>query len=219
MRDFPVFTTENGVGSLVLKEIPYRGIAYVTIHDSSFPTEFLKECIEFCRAAGAEKVYASGHEIVESYPFYTAVVQMSEAIESIPQTNAALFPVTEKTISRWREIYNDRMKNVDNASYLSESAGREMLKRGDGYFIHRDGDLLGIGIASGDRIDCVASVKPGSGREVVAALTHALSSDRVVLEVASTNHKAISLYESMGFIKTAEISQWYKIFDLSRKNT
>ena len=45
MRDLPVFTTENGVGSLVFKEIPYSGTAYVTIHDSSFPTEFLMECV------------------------------------------------------------------------------------------------------------------------------------------------------------------------------
>lgn len=212
MRDFPVFTTENGVGSLVLKEIPYSGIAYVTIHDSSFPTEFLKECLDFCRAVGAQRVYATGHEITASYPFYTSVIQMSASMDSIPETDASVFPVTEKTLTRWREIYNDRMKGVDNAAYMSESAGQELLKRGDGYFVHRDGELLGIGIASDDRIDCVASVKRGCGREVVSALTHALISDRVVLEVSSTNSRAIRLYETMGFIKTAELSKWYKIF-------
>lgn len=212
MRDFPVFTTENGVGSLVLKEIPYSGIAYVTIHDSSFPTEFLKECVEFCRAVGAQKVYATGHEITASYPFYTSVIQMSASMALIPETEASVFPVTEKTLPRWREIYNNRMKGVDNAAYMSESAAEELLKCGDGYFVHRDGTLLGIGIASGDHIDCVASVKPGSGREVVSALTHALMCDRIILEVASTNHRAIKLYESMGFMKSTEISRWYKIF-------
>ena len=40
MRDFPMFTTENGVGSLVLREIPYRGVAYVTIRDASAPIAF-----------------------------------------------------------------------------------------------------------------------------------------------------------------------------------
>ena len=212
MRDFPVFTTENGVGSLVLKEIPYRGIAYVTIHDSEFPTEFLKECLEFCRAVGAERIYAKGHEVVESYPFYTSVLQMSAYVESLPETEASIFPVTERTLSMWREIYNDRMKDVDNASYMTDVDAKELLKRGDGYFVHADGELLGIGIASGDRIDCVASVKRGSGREVIAALTHALMCERIILEVASTNLRAISLYESLGFIKTAEISRWYKIF-------
>ena len=212
MRDFPMFTTENGVGSLVLREIPYRGIAYITVQDSSEPAAFLNECVEFCRAVGASAIYASGHEILESYPLYTRVLQMSGSLTAIPETDASLFPVTEKTLSRWRDIYNERMKNVDNASYMSERDGAKLLKDGNGYFVHRDGDLLGIGIAAGDRIDCIASCKKGGGREVLAALTHALMSERIILEVASTNQRAISLYESMGFIPTAEISRWYKIF-------
>ena len=70
MRDFPVFSTENGVGSLVLKEIPYNGAAYVTIHSSSFPTEFLNECVEFCRAVGARDVYAAGDDCLRQYPLH-----------------------------------------------------------------------------------------------------------------------------------------------------
>ena len=212
MRDFPVFTTENGVGSLVLREIPYSGIAYVTIQDSSFPTEFLQECMEFCRAVGAERMYATGHHILEQYPFYTAVVRMSAPWNRIPQTDACLFPVTETTLSRFRDIYNERMKTVDNAAFMSERSAQEMLKRGEGYFIHSDNHLLGIGIAGDDRIDCVATVERGKGRECVCALVHALFCDSVQLEVASTNHRAIQLYESLGFIKTAELSRWYKIF-------
>ena len=211
MRDFPVFTTENGVGSLSLKEIPYSGIAYVTIHDSSFPTEFLNECVGFCRAVGAEKVYATGHECLEQYPFFMAVVQMTVSIDMLPETDACLFPVTENTIRRWQEIYNEKMKNVDNAAYMSDKAAGELLKRGGAYFVHRDGKLIGIGIAQDDRIDCVASVEKGCGETVMLALMHALMCDRVVLEVASTNLRAIRLYERMGFLKTAEVSRWYKI--------
>lgn len=211
MRDFPVFTTENGVGSLVLKEIPYSGIAYVTIQDSSFPTEFLRECLEFCKAVGAKVIYATGHEILNEYPFYTSVIQMVASADIIPHTDAALFPVTEQTLSRWREIYNFKMSKVDNASYLSERAANEMLKKRNSYFIHRDGTLLGIGTVGDERVECVASVVPGGGREVVSALTHALLGERVALDVASTNIKAIRLYENMGFVKTAELSRWYKI--------
>lgn len=211
MRDFPVFTTENGVGSLVLKEIPYNATAYVTIQDSSFPTEFLQECLAFCKVAGAEKVYATGNQILEDCPLYTAVYRMTIPYEMIPDTEACIFPVTEKTLPEWREIYNRKMKHVDNAAYMSEKAGREMLVRGNGYFVHCNGNILGIGMASEDRIDCIASVVPGMGREIVSALAHALFCDHVFLEVASTNGKAIRLYESMGFIKTKEVSRWYKI--------
>ena len=212
MRDFPMFTTENGVGSLVFREIPYRGIAYISIRDSATPVEFLAECADFCRAVGAQHVYASGHSILESYPVYTSVLQMSASTECIPETNASLFPVTEKTIGRWKDIYNERMKHVDNASYMSDRAASDLLKNGNGYFVHRDGELLGIGIASDDKIHCIASCKRGAGRDIVAALIHTLMSDRVFLEVASTNKRAISLYESMGFICTKELSKWYKIF-------
>ena len=211
MRDFPIFSTENGVGSLILKEIPYNGTAYITIHSSSFPTEFLKECVDFCRAVGAEHVYATGHSCVEVYPFFTSVVQMSASVDCLGETDACLFPITEKTINQWREVYNERMKGVHNAAYLSDRAAAELLKRGDGYFVHRNQILLGIGIARDESIACVASVVPGSGREVVRALAHALVCDRVKLEVASTNYRAIHLYESMGFIKNAELSKWYKI--------
>ena len=212
MRDFPVFTTENGVGSIVLKEIPYSGDAYITIQDSATPTEFIDECVSFCRAVGAERIYASGHGFLSKYPLYTSVIQMNGVASHIPETEVCLFPVTEMTLNRWREIYNSKMVNVDNASYMSEKAAKELLQSSDAYFIHRNGELLGIGKASGNRIDCVASVMHGAGKEIVSALVHGLLSDPVILDVASTNHRAIRLYESLGFIKTKEVSRWYKIF-------
>ena len=211
MRDFPMFTTEYGVGSLVLKEIPYTGAAYITIRDSAQPEAFLAECTDFCRAVGAQKVFATGNVYLEKYPVYTSVIQMSASWDMIPETDACLFPVTESTLVQWQRIYNERMQGVDNAAYMSDRVAKDMLARGDGYYIHRDGQLLGIGMASDDKIDCIASVIPGKGRDVVCALAHALMCDRVTLEVASTNSRAIKLYESLGFIQTAELSKWYKI--------
>ena len=211
MRDFPVFTTENGVGSIVLKEIPYSGVAYVTIRDSAAQKDFLSECVEFCRAVGAQRIFATG-DALECYPFYMSVIRMSASYDILPATDACLFPVTESTLARFREIYNNKMKHVDNVAFMSERVASEMLKRGDGYFVHRDGKLLGIGMAAEDQIACVVSVERGAGREVVCALKHALMCECIVLEVASTNHKAISLYESLGFLKTEEISKWYKIY-------
>ena len=44
------------------------------------------------------------------------------------------------------------------------------------------------------------------------ALAHAVSEDSITLEVASVNERALHLYEELGFVKTREISRWYKIF-------
>ena len=211
MRDFPVFTTENGAASLVLREIPYRGVAYVTLRDTLSPKELLAECVDFCKMAGAEKVYATGHKYLEGYPVYTSVVKMQRPRDGLPESDAALFPVTEKTVEDWRSLYNDKMKSVPNASTITRGEGKQLLARGGGYFVHKNGELLGIGIAREDRIEAIASVKPGAGELVLIALCSALFSENIVLEVASNNERAIRLYERVGFLKTALLRTWYDV--------
>ena len=211
MKDLQVFTTEHGVATLILKEIPYQEKAYVILRDSMEPIALARECADFCRACGAEQIYATGSAVLSEYPFHTAMWEMSCIRESFPDTDAALFPVQEQTLARWRDIYNQKVRKVPNGAWMTHGDGEEMLKKGDGYFIHRSGVLLGIGRAGADRIDWVASVTPGGGGEVVRALIHATTEDRISLTVASTNQKAVALYESLGFLKTAEISRWYQI--------
>ena len=211
MRDIPFFTTSAGVASLTLKEIPYKGVAYVRLQDSFEPELLLKDCVEFCRAAGAEHIYATGHVMLEKFPIHTAIWKLSCLKDSLPQTDAAIFPVQDKTLEKWRRIYNERMKDIPNAATLTAFDGQEMLKNGDGYFIHREESLLGIGKASGDTIDAVVSVVPGSGKDVLLALCNALPGERVTVEVASANIRALNLYKRLGFIKTEELARWHKI--------
>ena len=211
MRDFPVFTTENGVASLVLREIPYRGAAYVTLQDSLNPKELLAECVDFCKMAGAENIYATGHDFLDQYPAYTQIVKMQRPKAGLPDSDAALFPVTEKTIEDWRSLYNEKMKAVPGASSMTREDGKQLLAKGGGYFVHKDGELLGIGIAREDKIDAVASAKPGAGETVLLTLCSALFSETIVLEVASENRRAIRLYERLGFLKTELLRTWYDV--------
>lgn len=211
MQDIPIFTTQYGAASLILKQVPYRGTAYIMFQDSLDPEELLKECISFCQAAGAEQVYASGHSFLERYPIHTTVLRMTCSKDSLPDTDAALFPVQEQTLEQWRTLYNRKMDGVDNSAYLTVADAKQMLSRGDGYFVHREGTLLGIGIAGGETVDAVISAVPGAGRDVLLALSHAVFSEAVSVEVASTNERAIRLYRSLGFVPIAELSRWYKI--------
>ena len=211
MKDFPVFTTEYGVASLVLREIPYRKEAYITIQDSLEPEKLLEECVSFCRICGAERIYAKGHEILESRPFHTAMLEMRCSLDAIPDTDAGLWPVQEQTLDAWRELYNKKACKVPNGAWMTEADGKKMLEKGDGYFIHRGDVLLGIGRVSGAVIDWVASLVPGAGRDVVCALAHSITSDDVALTVASVNEKAVRLYEDVGFMKVKELSRWYRV--------
>lgn len=212
MKDIPVFSTPNGVASLILREIPSQQTAYVHIQSSLEPKNLVEECAGFCRAIGAERIYATGHEFLEIFPLYTSILQMQCPRDNLEETDAALFPVTEKTAAQWQSIYNEKVKGVPNGAWMTDTERCEMLTQGDGYFVHRNGDLLGIGRVNTEQIRFLAAVKPGAGADVVKALCCAVFSDHVTLEVASTNFKAMNLYERLGFLPCKEISRWYKIF-------
>ena len=209
MRDLPVFTTEFGVASLTLCEIPYTHKAYIRIQDTQYPREFLQECIDFCKAAGARSIYAAGHCVCEAYPEHTKIIKMRVQREQIDQTDACLFPVTESTLSKWVDIYNKKILTVPNGAWMTQQMAQKLLNEGNGYFIHRNGTLLGTGIADGEHISWVASVCANAGADVVCALCNALTEESVSLQVASANQKAVALYERLGFITTGVESVWY----------
>lgn len=212
MRDFPVFTTEYGVASLVLREVPYRQEAYIVIQSSQQPEELLKECVSFCRAVGAEKIFARGHEYVERYPLHTVIYEMRGSVEVDENKVEHLWPVTGETIGKWRQLLNDRMRAVDNAGTLEKQGEREILDLGGAYFIHRSGELLGAGWLVGDELMLIASTQKGMGERVLHTLLSTTRPEQLRLQVASTNETAIQLYERMGLVKTAELRRWYRVF-------
>jgi GNAT superfamily N-acetyltransferase len=211
MKDIPVFDTENGIASLFLREIPYRQRAHIKIQSSQDPEKLLEECIAFCRMCGAEWIDAAGHDYLEKYPLITSLYAMTCPKAALGETDACLFPVTEETVDQWVDICNHRMKDIPNCAWMDRAQGLEMLKEGDGYFVHKDGVLWGIGRASGEMIDTVISVVPGKGEAVLLALASLLDTDIIRLQVASENHRAIRLYERLGFIKVKELSRWYRV--------
>lgn len=211
MRDFPVFTTEYGVASLILREVPYRQEAYIVIQSTQQPEELLRECISFCRAVGAEKIYARGHELVERYPLHSVIYEMRGSVEVDENKVEHLWPVTAETIGRWRQLLNDRMRDVDNAGTLEKQGEQEILDLGGAYFIHRSGELLGAGWLAGDELMLIASTQKGMGERVMHTLLSTTYPEQLRLQVASTNTAAIRLYERTGLIKTAELRRWYRV--------
>ena len=213
MKDIPMFTTEYGIASLALGEIPYKGEAYVQIR-TVVPGQLerlLEECIAFCRACGADRIDAAEAEGLEQYPLRTVIYEMrGSARQDGEQAN--LWPVTEETLERWRSIANEKLSAVDHAATITAAEGKKLLSSGGAYFVHENGQLLGIGLLQGEELRLVAATQKGAGALVLRTLLSTTGCDRVRLEVASTNERAIRLYERMGFAKTAEIRRWYRIF-------
>ena len=162
MRNIPLFTTQNGVASLTLEEIPLQGKAYIRIQSSQSPEALLEEALHFCQACGAREVFAAGHEILESYPLHTAIWQMQVLASSLPATNACLFPVQEHTLEKWLSVYQEKIGRLPNAASMTLAQGKEMAAKGEGYFVHKDGVLLGIGRIQGEEITFLASVRKGA---------------------------------------------------------
>ena len=211
MKDIPVFTTEYGVASLILREVPYQQTAYIRLRSSLQPQKLLDECVGFCRAVGAEKVFATGDPCLESYSLHTAIYRMVSSRDSLEDTDAALWPVQENTADEFQRSYNQKVANVPNGAWMDDTDKREMLRTGEGYFVHKGDSLLGIGRVLGGELRFVASVMPGAGADVVKALCHAITEETVSLTVASANEKAMALYQRLGFVTVEELSRWYKV--------
>ncbi len=213
MQDIPVFTTETGVSTLVLKEIPYKKTAFIRIGDVQPEglEAHIKECVTFCRMAGAEQVYAAGHEELEGYPLHNVVLQMRGTAQVNPEKLESLFPVTEKTVGKWREIYNKRMGTVENSATLEMRDEKVVLDVGGAYFVHQDGKLLGIGWLEDTKLLAVASTEKGAGERVMHTMMSLVEGSQMELEVVSTNTRAIRLYERLGFLQTAQLRRWYRV--------
>ncbi len=211
LKDFPLFTTDNGIASLKFKEIPYSGAAYITLGNTWNPQVLLKECADFCKAAGADKIYATGSKCLEDYPLHTHVLRMRILRAQLADTDAVLVPVTGESLRQFRDFYNEKMRAVPNASYMDMTDANLFLEKKCCYYVKRDGAFLGIAIGAGAYIQAIAVNQPGAGQKLLQALNRALSSEYAVLEVASANEKALALYRRMGFVQTAIVSSWYKI--------
>ena len=220
MKDFPIFPTEHGVASLTLREIPYRKTAYIHVQDvqPGKMAELLEECTGFCRACGAEEVLAGGAGAFDAWPFCTGVMEMNLCRTEAEDPTACLWPVTEENVGTFRAIYNEGMAGVDLAATLPRQREAEILESCGAYFVHRDGKLLGIGWISGEELKAIVSVIPGMGQTVLQTLLSASCSERIRLEVASTNMRAIRLYERMGFLKTRELMRWHRVWPSDSTN-
>lgn len=212
MQDIPMFTTEYGVASLILKEIPYRQLAFIHIQDvqPGQLKQHLCECIGFCRACGAEKILAKGPSGLTEYPLHSIVYKMSMPLQQ-REPEAALWPVTPESVASWREIYNKAMRPFDNHATLTTREEAAILNSGGAYFVHQQERLLGIGWLEDAELLALVSVVPGMGETVAWTLLSAVQADQVTLEVVSNNTRAIRLYERMGFVKVQERTRWYRV--------
>lgn len=211
MKNIPVFTTESGVASLILEEIPYKKVAYVKIQSSVTPDKLVNECVDFCYAVGAEQIYATGHAYLSKFPIHTEMIRMECSKSLLSPCDLELREIDEASAGLWCEIYNKRMADVPNAATFSSNKVRGFVSAGVCYLVYEKDQLLGIGKIQGDKVDAIATVVPGRGEEVFRSLSKLIQGDKVAVEVAVNNIPAMKMYRRLGFQIVHTISTWYCI--------
>ena len=219
MNNIPCFTTESGVAGLVLEEIPYRKEAYIKIHSAVEPEKLLADCVGFCRAAGAEYVFATGSEVLSQYPYHTELIRMNCDIHNIPTSSLKLEKVQNDTERQWCDIYNNAMRSVSNASTMTDRKMRSFYE--ECYFVYDRDQLVGIGKIHEENVDAIVSLVAGRGVEILGALCSIVNGTQVFVEVACDNLRAVNLYRKCGFTRSESLSVWHCVYDraVSRKNT
>lgn len=215
MKNIPIFTTEYGTASLILREIPYKREAYI-LNPSALPgrlRELALACGEFCRAAGAERVYlAEPPESALPFPLHTEILTMTCPRERLDPGPWALYPVLPENVAEYRRRYNEAMAPVANAATMERADEARLLEEGGAYFVHWEGRALGLGQIQGEELRTVVSFTPGGGEAVVRALSALGEGDTLRLKVASQNQRALGLYHRLGFSATGICSRWLRIF-------
>ena len=211
MKNFPFFTTQSGVASLVLEQVPFNKTAYIRIQSCSDFRELLKECLDFCKAVGAETVFAAGDDRLITRGEPASVIRMERRREGLAQCTAQLVTTNRENAETFRQIYNRTMCRIPNAALLTNNDLLSRIDAGECYFVYQEDLLLGVGIASGSWIHTVISLVKGAGEMVLLALNRVLEGESIQVELIDCNIPAKRLYERLGFTVSETISTWYKI--------
>ena len=142
MKDIPVFSCPDGIATLILREVPFRGEGYILVRGVFGTLEgLLAECAGFCRAAGAERLFAAGEADFSGYPAAIRILGRSAPRESLlPAPEAVrLVPVTEKTAADWAREYNARFRAVPAAESCSPAEERALAAGGEAAFTGIEG--------------------------------------------------------------------------------
>jgi len=215
MKDIPVFTGAHGIATIVLKEIPWSGCGYVIVRSVwDDAAAFLQECLSFCRACGAEQVYASWALAELPAPHAYDMVELQMKKSELPQGESLeIQELTKENSAEFLAVYNRCFQAVPNAASYSQKDTVRLLGEETAYLVFRDGVCAAIAEISREGLEAVAVLPEyrGLGYDLTRTVLEKVPSMTLKLKTASTNERALRLYERLGFQQTAVLSRWWKL--------
>ncbi len=219
MKNIPVFMAQNGTATLILQEIPHRGIAYIllrTIHDNGI-SALIAEAVAFCHSCGAETCYVSpgDNDVIPNLPHAYDILMLSVEKSKLPMINkpATLLPISPDNDSIYQRIYNLCFKHTSHALTYDRSQIARIYRNEQHAFIALDstGSACGIGELHDSTLAAVGLLPEyrGGGQDLTLTLLAHCPGPDVTLTVVSDNTAALKMYQKLGFAIIGVESSWF----------
>lgn len=217
MRNIPIFTAEHGLASLILREIPYSGRAYVMVRSvwSGQTQALLAECRQFCTAAGAGEVYASWEMEALPVPHAYDVLELSRPRAGLPPPKepVELEPLSERNAAQYLDIYNRCFRTLPGAASYDREDMRRLMEKDLAFLAKRRGRYAAVAELGAGSLAGVAVLPEfhGLGHDWTLTVLARLETPELTLRVASTNNRALALYRRLGFGADRTVSRWWRL--------
>ena len=219
MNNIPVFTGQGGTATLILREIPISGKAYILLR-TVLPGQaenLVAECASFCKMCGAEEIFASWEDgdlpfLPPAYDIYLLHVLKSALPEGKP---VQLTPMTPENDAIFQRIYNRCFSHVSHALSYDRGQIARIYREHQKAFLALDEKKkpYGIGELHGDELAAIAVLPKyrGTGTDLAISLLQLCPGEELRVTVASDNDAAMRLYERLGFHLTGVESRWFRV--------
>ena len=213
MKDIPVFTGAHGVATLVLRQIPWSGTAYVLVRAIWDDAKgFLEECLGFCRACGAQKVYATNgmEELPLPHAYDMCTFSMEKTALPKGETLEAEL-LTGENQKDFLSVYDTCFRTLPNAAAYEEKTLHTMIQEQTAFLYRRCGVPAAIAQISKQGLETIGVLPAFRGLGYPLALTvlPMVPNLTLHLKTISVNHSALELYRRLGFKPAGTESRWW----------
>ena len=217
MNNIPVFLSQWGTATLILREIPYKKTAYILLRTITDLDLLTQECAAFCRECGAEQCFVSAADsqvLLAGAPDYV-LLRMTAEKASLPRLENPfrLEPLCPDNEDLYISLYNRCFRTVTNAATYDKRELQRVYRMGQqAYVAWLEGEPCGMGELHESELAAVGLLPEfrGKGKYLTLALLDRCPGPEISLTVVSDNARALALYEKLGFQTESVVSKWYQ---------
>ena len=217
MKNIPVFTGQFGLASLIFREVPWCGRAYIIVRSvwNGKTAEFLEECRQFCRVVGAEEIYASWEleELPAEHAYDMIAMEREKAGLPLPSRELDLEVLTPENGQDYLTVYNTCFRDLPSAASYDKTDLKRLYEEDCAFLVRLDGQPAAVAEISREGLEGIAVLPRfrGLGYDLALTVLPMVPDLTLRLKVSDANAPAMALYERLGFRKTHVISRWWRL--------